>query len=287
MSDSVRGTLSWVNSGPVRSKCQENTTSAGDEHESVCNRRGRGGRRWGGFREWCPSDICQRGGRRQRQAVCDRLSGPRGKEACGGRDALVLGPGHALSPSGGGPGHVTWARSRGQIWRWKTGGNCQLCSRVPSTLGGGIAPTSSRVSGGRLSPLLWAAPPEGTLRRRGSVRPRALALGRILGLTAPPPLSLISTPPPSRPLCSLRGCIRFLGSKAPEPGHPREQKSPRAVEAESPIPTRRLVSLHSSTYCLCVFLLQTLLVPYVWLQVFQEADFRTEPGVHGSFLGLP
>ena len=35
MSDSVRGTLSWVNSGPVRSKCQENTTSAGDEHESV------------------------------------------------------------------------------------------------------------------------------------------------------------------------------------------------------------------------------------------------------------
>ena len=60
-----------------------------------------------------------------------------------------------------------------------------------------------------------------------------------------------------------RGCIRFLGSKAPEPGHPKEQKSPGVVEAKSPIPTWPLVSLHSSTYCLCVFLFQALLVPYV------------------------
>lgn len=61
------------------------------------------------------------------------------------------------------------------------------------------------------------------------------------------------TPPPSRPFCSLRGCVRFLGSKAPKPGHLKEQKSPRVVEARSPVPTRRLVSLQSSTYCLCFF----------------------------------
>lgn len=35
MSDSVLEILSWVNSGLLRSKCQENITSAGDEHESL------------------------------------------------------------------------------------------------------------------------------------------------------------------------------------------------------------------------------------------------------------
>ena len=45
MSDSVIEILSWVNSGLLRSKCQESITSSGDEHECVCKGRGRGGRR--------------------------------------------------------------------------------------------------------------------------------------------------------------------------------------------------------------------------------------------------
>ena len=209
MSDSVRGTLSWVNSDPLRSKCQGSITSAGDEHESVCKGRGRGGRRWGGFRQQCPSHICQSGGRRQRQAVCDRLSGrwkswaevkPKGRGSLWGQRCPRPGAGPCPVTVWGWPrtcdlGTVTRADLKVEDWR-------QLSALFPCSIDTWWRdrPTSSRVSGGRLSPLLWAAPPEGTLRR-GSVWPRALALGRILGLKAPPPSPLIS-PPPSRPLCS-------------------------------------------------------------------------------------
>ena len=70
-----------------------------------------------------PTSARAEGGGKDRQSETgsaaagspEQKSSPRGEEACGGRDALVLGTGRALSPSGGGPGHVTWARSRGQI----------------------------------------------------------------------------------------------------------------------------------------------------------------------------
>lgn len=81
----------------------------------------------------------------------EQRSRPGGEEACGGRDALVLGPGHALSPSGGWPrpcdlDTVTRADLKVEDWR-----NCHLCSRVPSTLGGGIPPHFACVWGAPLT----------------------------------------------------------------------------------------------------------------------------------------
>lgn len=42
MSDSIIETLPWINSGPLRSKCQESITSAGDLYGSVCEGQGEG-----------------------------------------------------------------------------------------------------------------------------------------------------------------------------------------------------------------------------------------------------
>lgn len=135
----------------------------------------------------------------------------------------------------------------------KTGGNCQLRSSVPPT-------------------LVWRDPPQYTdppLRvclGSTSHRPcELLFLRRCLeegascdqvpwpwgGSSFSRPLCgglSSATPPPSWPFCSLRGCTRFLGSKAPKP---ERTEIPSGVEARGLTPTRWLVSLQSSTYCLC------------------------------------
>lgn len=214
VSDSIIETLPWINSGPLRSKCQESITSAGDLHGSVCEGWGEGPEevRRASDDDAALTSLGGEGGRQVGRRASDTAQFMKGSAASVSPWAEVkhqrrgslwwqkcpCAGAWPCSLSGGDLDTVTTADMR--VQQLEVTVNC--VPNLPSTFAQGVPPSCAQihfswVSGEHLSLSLWAVLPEGTLRRGGLMWQTAPCFGVAPVLRAPP-LSLLMSLHPTK-----------------------------------------------------------------------------------------